>query len=176
MPSPCHLLIETSIDIAPDGIRFASSIQGIGVAPIPGGGAAATGSALLLGGAPLPFPLLPSLAYAVGGKTTSALLTSCRPIVRRLMVFLAMLRRRVRRGGGAASRRRRVRAGGGRGAAGRCAARGRSTSGRSAGRRAAGRRAAGRRAAGRRPRADGVHRLSEALVIVTIAVFRSANG
>ena len=42
IPSPCQRLTDRSIDIAPDGIRLASSIHGIGVAPIPGGGATAT--------------------------------------------------------------------------------------------------------------------------------------
>src|SRR4051812_49901158 len=108
MPSPCHRLIDTSIDIAPDGIRFASSIHGIGVAPIPGGGAAATGSALLLGGAPLPFPFF---ANAGPGKTpTSAPLTSNAPGVTRLVILLAMLWR-LPSGPGGAARRRGVRGG-----------------------------------------------------------------
>ena len=55
---------------------------------MPGGGAAATGSALLLGGAPLPFPL-PFLANAVAGKTTtSALPRSSALAVMRLAVRL----------------------------------------------------------------------------------------
>src|SRR5437660_742899 len=60
-PLPAQCVADTSIAIAPDGIRFASSTHATGVAPIPGAPDDATGSGLLLGAFDLPcdLPLLP---------------------------------------------------------------------------------------------------------------------
>src|SRR3954462_9514386 len=162
---PDQCAAEISIEIAPGGIRLASSTHATGVAPMPGAPAEATGSGLLLGPVDLPFdlPLLPCANSAVGMNTTSALSTSALAVNRASMLFV-MLARRSRRGRG---RRRRP---------------GRRASGGAPGGRASGRRAAGAGvrsaevvvglvlgmlgfAAAARRRAERMNRLAETLVL-----------